>query len=126
MAQRWEFEMLKHSEKTSTDPVEEAIEELVEVIIDLEEYAREGKRPPRARHYRIRIDKKQYVVDTPHPTGRQLLELAGKTPPEKWVIRQIFRHGPAVLIPLDQQVDLTTHGVEKFSTMPKDISDGSY
>jgi Multiubiquitin len=101
-------------------------EELLDTIVDIEECSRTGRKPPRSRHYRIRIDKKQYVVDTPHPTGRALLELAGKTPPEKWILRQIFRNGPAVPIGLDQKVDLTTPGVEKFSTMPKDISDGAW
>jgi hypothetical protein len=100
-------------------------EEILEIVVDIEECSRTGRRPPRARHYRIRIDKKPYVVDTPHPTGRALLELAGKTPPEKWILRQIFRHGPAVPIGLDQKIDLTTPGVERFSTMPKDISDGA-
>jgi Multiubiquitin len=100
-------------------------EEILETVVDIEECSRIGRKPPRARHYRIRIDKKQYVVDTAHPTGRALLELAGKTPPEKWILRQIFRNGPAVPIGLDQKVDLTTPGVEKFSTMPKDISDGA-
>ena len=99
--------------------------EVLETIIDIEECSREGRKPPRARHYRIRIDKKQYVVDTPHPTGRKLLELAGKVPPEKWALRQVFRNGPAIPIGLDQKVDLTTPGVEKFATMPKDIADGS-
>ncbi|HVR57011.1 MAG TPA: multiubiquitin domain-containing protein [Pseudolabrys sp.] len=103
----------------------EKIEEPLEIIVDIEECSREGRKPPHARHYRIRIDKKQYVVDTPHPTGRQLLVLAGKAPPEKWILRQIFRNGPAVPIGLEQKVDLKTPGVEKFSTMPKDISDGA-
>ena len=100
-------------------------EAILETIIDIEEYSRTGRKPPRAHHYRVRIDKKHFVVDTAHPTGRALLVLAGKTPPEKWILRQIFRNGPAVPIGLDQKVDLTTPGVEKFSTMPKDISDGS-
>jgi hypothetical protein len=103
----------------------QASEAILEIVVDIEECSRQGRKPPHARHYRIRIDKKLYVVDTPHPTGRALLELAGKTPPEKWILRQIFRNGPAVLIGLDQKVDLTTPGVEKFSTMPKEISDGS-
>jgi hypothetical protein len=102
----------------------ETSEEVLE-IVDIEECSRQGRKPPRARHYRIRIDKKHYVVDTPHPTGRKLLELAGKVPPEKWTVRQIFRNGPAIPIGLEQKVDLTTPGVEKFSTMPKDVSDGS-
>src|SRR5712671_5024044 len=100
-------------------------EEILETIVDIEEYARENRKPPRARHYRVRIDKMHYVFDMPHPTGRKLLETAGKTPPEKWTIRQIFRNGPAVPIGLDEKADLTTPGVEKFSTMPKDISDGA-
>lgn len=102
----------------------EEIEELLETIVDLEQCACEGKKPPRATHYRVRIDKKRYVLENPHPTGRELLLIAGKVPPAKWVLRQIFRNGPAVAVPLDEKVDLRTPGVEKFSTMPTEISDG--
>jgi hypothetical protein len=55
-------------------------------IVDLEEYGRAGRPVPvDARRFRIRIDRVQYVVDVPEMTGRQILELAGKTPPEQCV-----------------------------------------
>ena len=110
--------MTEHAQPSDTD-------EILDTVVDIEECSRTGRKPPRARHYRIRVDKKQFVVDEAHPTGRALLARAGKAPPEKWILRQIFRNGPAVPIGLDQKVDLTTPGVEKFSTMPKDIADGA-
>ena len=64
----------------------------VEELIDLEEHAKRGHKPPRARRYRIRIDREYYIVDVPKMTGRQLLLLAGKNPPERYEIMQKF-HG---------------------------------
>ena len=56
------------------------VEVIVIEIIDLEEHAKSGKKPPRARRYRIRIDKEYKEVEAPGLTGRQILHLVGKTP----------------------------------------------
>jgi hypothetical protein len=97
--------------------------EVVE-IVDIEECARAGHRPPHAKAYRIRIDKRTYVVHTQHMTGRQLLELAGKTPPERYKLMQKFHGGRAVEVGLDEEVDFRAHGVEKFMTIPSEQTDG--
>ena len=116
--------MLGNSENSVPGPVEEVIEELVEAIIDLEEYARDGKKPPRARHYRIRIDKHKYEVAAPSLTGRQLLSLADKAPPERYLLSQKFRGGEVKLVALDAPVDLAAPGVERFMTLDKDQTEG--
>src|SRR5262245_58361968 len=82
-------------------------------VVDLEQYAREGHRPPRAPRYRIRIDRQYYVVAAPGLTGRELLQLAGKTPPEQYMISQKLRGGQVQRIDLDARADFTTPGVER-------------
>jgi len=96
----------------------------IDEVIDIEIYVREQKRVPLARAYRVRIDKPYYVVETPTPSARDLLALAGKTPPEDYVLRQIL-HGQPVKVPLDATVDLRAPGLEKFKTMLKTAQDGA-
>jgi hypothetical protein len=93
-------------------------------VVDLEEYANAGKAIPKARHYRIRIDKTKYVVDVPSMTGRQLLLLAGKKPPERFRIDEKLKGGQTREIGLDEPVDFTKPGVERFMTLPRDQTDG--
>ncbi len=85
-----------------------------EEIVDLEECAREDRRPPRAKKYRIRIDREHYIVEEPGLTGRGLLELAGKTPVECFMVVQRLRGGKTKRIGLDELADFTTPGVERF------------
>ena len=99
-------------------------EEVLDEIVDLEECAKSNRKPPRASQYRIRIDKQHYVVDVSEMTGRQLLELAGKLPPEKYKIHQKLRGGQAKQIGLNEKADFTTPGVERFMTLPLDQTEG--
>jgi hypothetical protein len=95
-----------------------------EEIVDLEQFAKEGKVPPiRCKGYRIRIDKQTYIVTEPSKTGRELLELAEKQP-ERFSIRQKFKGGQIKKIELNERVDFTTAGVERFMTLPLDQQEG--
>ena len=69
----------------------EEVEVLLEELVDLEECAARGHKPPKAKRYRIRIDGEKYVVSVASMTGRELLELAGKKPPEKFMIVEKVR-----------------------------------
>lgn len=102
------------------------IEEVIEiVIIDIEEYAKAGRPvPTKAHSYRIRIDKEKFVVKVPAMTGRELLNLAGKTPATNYMISQKFRSGEAKKIGYDEKADFTAPGVERFMTLPLDQTDG--
>lgn len=92
-------------------------------IVDLEDFAKAGKKPPKAKKYRIRIDKEKYVVEVPGLMGAAILQLAGKTP-ETFLLYQ-KQHGGAVLpIGADQYVDFTTAGVERFQTIARDPTEG--
>ena len=80
--------------------------------------------PPHCRRYRIRVDRKRYVVQTPEITGRELLELAEKEPAECFALYQQFRAGHRKRIGLDERVDLRRPGIERFKTLPVDAKDG--
>ena len=71
------------------------VEEVLEEVVDLEEYAREGKQPPLSRGYRIRINGEQFVVSIPNPTGREILTLAGLLPAENYTLRIKYRRREA-------------------------------
>jgi len=93
--------------------------------VDLEQFAKEGKPVPKAKHYRIRVDDQSYVVDKPKLTGREILLTAGKTPPEKFILTEKIRGKGVRTIGLDDIVDLTEPGVERFTTLPREVQEGA-
>lgn len=92
--------------------------------VDVEEFAKAGKKPPKAKRYRIRVDDKHFVVPKPSITGREVLTLAGKVPPESFILTLKIRGGGVRTIELDEVVDLTQPGVERFNTLPRQVQEG--
>ena len=76
------------------------------------------------REYKIQIDKDIIEVTNPNPTGRELLEFAGKKPPEKYAIYLKVKGGQPQRIQADEKVDLSHPGVERFVTLPLDQTEG--
>ncbi len=103
---------------------EAGVEEVVEDTVDIEEYARLGKRPPLAKGYRIRINGEPFVVNEPELTGRAILTLAGLLPAENYTLRVKLAGERPHKVELDQKVDLRHHGVEKFKALPRDQTEG--
>jgi hypothetical protein len=97
-----------------------------DAIIDIEAYAKEGKGIPTGPkiRYRVRIDDTYYIIDHRDPTGRELLTIAGKNPPEGYRLDQKLRGGATKKIGLDEKVDLAQPGVERFKTLPLDATEG--
>jgi hypothetical protein len=93
-------------------------------LIDVEQYAKAERDIPPGQRYRIRIDRTHFDVEKSSVTGRELLLLAGKTPPERFRLDQKLRGGQTRLVGLDQVVDLTEPGVERFMTLPLDQTEG--
>lgn len=93
-------------------------------IIDIAEYLTAEKEIPKGQHYRIQIDREFYVVKQECMTGRELLLLAGKKPPERWQLTQKFRFNRTEKVELDEKVDLAVCGIERFVTLPLDCTDG--
>lgn len=113
--------MADHLEDRSADP---GVEEVLDEIIDLEEYAKQGKRPPLSKGYRIRVNGEAFVVHEPTPTGRAILTLAGLLPAENYTLREKLAGQKPQKVGLDQKVDLRRPGVEKFKALPRDQTEG--
>lgn len=96
---------------------------LLEEIIDLEEWAKEDKKPKRAKKYVIRIDKTKYTVDVHEMSGTQILAVADKTPKE-YQLSQKFRGGRVEVIAPNQIVEFYKHQVERFQTLALDPTEG--
>ena len=97
--------------------------ELVELVI-IEEFAKRGEKPPHAKIYVIRIDKETYRLHKHNPTGEELLHLAGKTS-AGYKLYQIFRGRQPEPVAPNQHVDLHAHGIERFTTVQKDPTEGA-
>jgi hypothetical protein len=110
----------EHAER-SADP---GVEAVLDDIVDLEEYAKRGERPPLARGYRIRVNGEPFVVHEPVITGREVLTLAGLIPPENYTLRVKLAGRKPEKVGLDEKVDLRRRGVEKFKALPRDQTEG--
>jgi hypothetical protein len=95
-------------------------------VIDIEAYAKEGKKIPSGPkvQYQIRIDGTRYIISKQLLTGRELLQIAGKNPPEGYRLDQKLHGGATKKIGLDDIVDLAAAGVERFMTLPLDTTEG--
>lgn len=102
------------------------VEQIEIEIIDIEEHAKHGKKPPKAKKYRIKIDKTYYTVEVPEMTGRDLLVLAQKDPPENYMILRIMHGGESKPIGATESVSFVEPGIERFVTLPKDQTEGGY
>lgn len=107
-----------------TEKEDPGVEEVLDEVIDLGEYAKRGERPPLSKGYRIRVNGEPFVVHDPNPTGRAILTLAGLLPAEDYTLwEKLAGHKPRK-IELDEHVDLRRHGVEKFKALPRDQTEG--
>lgn len=92
-------------------------------VINLEEYAKAGKPIPKDQEYKFRVDKVEVTVTQEKVTGTEILTLAGKTPPQNFILQQKIK-GQVVRIGLNDVVDLTEPGVERFMTIPNEVTEG--
>jgi hypothetical protein len=122
MHQQQELCMTDHYHNREGDA---GVEEILDEIVDLEEYARLGKRPPLSRGYRIRINGEPYVLHEPRPTGREILTVAGLLPTENYTLRIKLAGEKPRKVELDERVDLRHPGVEKFKALPRDQTEGA-
>lgn len=93
------------------DGVEVEVEE-----VEIEVHVRAVERLPLAKRYVLRIDDAKYTVEAAAMTGRELLALAKKSPPEQYEIEQVFGNGTKRTVGLDELVDFRAPGVERFIT----------
>jgi len=93
-------------------------------IVDIEDCGRKNCTPPAAHRYKVKIDHDYYVFEKRHVTARELLERAGKTPPEKFELEKRMHGGHYVSLELDEVVDLGECGIEVFESFPLDEQEG--
>ncbi len=92
-------------------------------IIDLESYAKGKLEIPQGKRYQIKVDKEHFVVDVSEMTGRQILELAGKSPVGRFILQ--MKVGSTVRkIEYDEVVSFFLPGVERFMTIPNEVTEG--
>jgi hypothetical protein len=90
--------------------------------VDIEKHCHDQSKPPSCSRYMIRVDKTRIVVEIPNPTGRQILILAGKDPATTMLNQKLGKAFKP--ISLDEKVDLTVCGVERFTTLPNEQTEG--
>lgn len=105
--------------KDGQDLADESVE-----VIEIEAYAKKGENPPKGKHYKIRIDKEQFVVEVGEMTGREILLLACKNPPDRFRLDQKYKGGVTRKIEISDIVDFTAPGLERFMTLPLDQTEG--
>jgi hypothetical protein len=115
----------EHKQQGEEAKVIELAEEIVilEELIDLEQWAKAGRKPQRAKRYRIRIDKEYKVVEVHSMTGREILALVGKTS-EKYLLSDKLHGGVVEPIKPDQVVEFHRHAIERFQTLALDPTEG--
>ena len=96
--------------------------------IDLEECAKQGRRPPKVKNpkvqkYKIKIDREKYKVKKQKMEGSEILSLAGKTHSE-WSLNQKFSGGRRISIEPDEIVDFSQEGIERFETVMRQAQQG--
>jgi hypothetical protein len=108
---------------TEAEKIIKLEEDILEELIDLEEWVKARKGPRKAKRYRIRIDKDKFVVTVHEMTGKEILGLVGKTP-DKYLLSQKFHGGRVEPIKPEQVVEFHRGEVERFQTLAKDPTEG--
>jgi len=122
---------MEHSEKKQVAEIKAELETVIAVAeelieeLDVEAFSHHECKP-RARFYRIRVDKHYYRLNKPEVTGAEILTVAGKVPTSDYLLFEVECGGHSKEIGLDQVVDLHRCGIEKFRTLPRDQKEGCF
>lgn len=111
--------------KVPAELIEEA-EELLDEVIDLESHSKTGKRAPRAKGYKFKVNDEVIVSPTPVVTARDALTKANLTPPDNYNVRLKVAGQKPEAISLDVPIDLRRPGVEKFRAIKTGQSEGDH
>lgn len=93
--------------------------------VDVEYFAGTGQPAPLGASYKIRVDRDKVVIGEPTPTGREILRAANRVPVSQWQLYQRLRGGQTKAVGLEENVDLTCVGVERFQTVELTVTDGA-
>ncbi len=90
--------------------------------IEIEEYAKRGEKVPQGKTYIIRVNKEQFTVPQTL-TGRQILALVKEKPETHKLYEHVRGHQPQE-VGADEVEDFAEKGVERYSTLPRDTTEG--
>jgi hypothetical protein len=90
------------------------------IEIDIFEFSQRGEEVPHAPAYHVRIDGERFRIDTPRPTGEQLLGKVGKRPCAFELIEEFVDDKNDVVEP-NEETDLRKKGLKGFITAHKEI-----
>jgi hypothetical protein len=99
-------------------------QEIPSEYIDIEEYTKAEKEPPKGKKYLIKIDKALYKVDHECLTGREILEVAGKLPVERFQLNIKRKGGEVKKVSYAEKICFSEPGIERFMTIPLDQTEG--
>lgn len=100
------------------------MEDMKREVIDLAEYARTGKKPPTAQKYKFQVKNRIYTVGVEEMTGREICVMAGLIPPENYILDMKMHGGLMREIKLDDVVSFVEPGIEKFTYVARDQTEG--
>lgn len=79
---------------------------------------------PHGPKYKFMVRNQVYETDHQHITGREVLETAHLIPPSAYKLDLKMKGNIYREIGLDESVDLSTPGIEKFTYISRDQSEG--
>jgi hypothetical protein len=97
---------------------------MVNKVIDIEEFCQNDKKVPKGQHYKIKVDREKYIVDSECKKGKDILKIADKTPYERYQLNQKLKGGEVRKIDYEEDVCFTNPGIERFMTLPLDQTEG--
>lgn len=104
--------------------IEKVLDELIEELVDIEEYILSDRPIPKAHRYRYRVNKTKFVSEHAELTREQILERAGLVPVNQYRLSKKLRYGPPEEIKPGQTVHLRDHGIERFIAQHCEVQDG--
>lgn len=95
------------------------------ILVEIEEYVKNAREIPKeGAIYKFKVGSKTCESEFAIITGRDILAKANLLPPDMYQLNQHLHGGNVVPVGLDQQVDLSGHGIERFSYLRKDSTEG--
>ena len=82
------------------------------------------QKPQKPQKYKIKIDRQIFEVESECMTGKQILELAGKIPIDRFQLNMKLKGGKVKKIGYEETVCFSDPGLEKFMTLPLDQTEG--
>lgn len=90
-------------------------------IIDVENFTKDGKKPPIGKKYKVKIGGNHYIFDHQMVTGREVMEKAGITPLECFWLYLKLKDCDFERIGLTEKIDLAKGGIDHFVVKPTEV-----